>query len=357
MSPLVRTVAAGLMAFGAAIAAAAGWSVQLPDGRRVALVADGGADPFTQTLERRHPDGSLDRQFGDGGRVVISLGAESPGPRSVRVDGGGRLLVVGAAMGPEGRAAPASLRFLPDGRIDLSWGVQGRSLISLPGAEAFGADVLPMPDNSVLVLAQIESDTGERAALWRLGGNGAVDAAFGQAGVMRATGLDSSQALALQLDDDGAALIAIQTTHQGQAWLEVHRWQPGLEQPQRVALQPAPADWQGPPTLSRRGGMWQWFDASQPINSGGVPLMAVAAVSVWNKGAAASPGAAMAAQAQPSEGGAAWNPFEPATQAEAVVVGAGAASERLPGLPWLALGGVALAALVGLAWWRRRRKA
>ena len=352
MKLAARSVAAGVLACSAAVAAAAGWSVNLADGRRVSIVADSAAGDSAQFLERRLPDGSLDRQFGNAGRVVISLGADSPGPRSIREDSGGRLLVVGAAMGAEGRASPASMRYLADGRIDLSWGVQGRSLVQLQGADAIGADLLPMPDGSVLMLGQIEAETTEHAALWRLGANGAVDSGFGQGGVMRATGLGASEGLALQLDDDGAALIAVQTADQGLPWLEVHRWQIGQEQPQRVAQQPMPTDWLGPATLARRGGTWQWFDAAQPINSGGVPLLAVAATGVWSKGLPQGPTQTVATQASTGEGGAAWNPFSPEARAEAAAT-AGQSAD-FGGLAWGVLAGLALAALVGVAWWRWR---
>ena len=307
-------------------------------------------DPFTQILERRNPDGSLDRQFGEAGRVVISLGTDSTAPRSVRVDSAGRLLVVGSAPGAQGPVVPAALRFLANGRLDTGWGVQGRSLAASTGADAFGADLLPLPDDSLLVLGQIDGDTGEQAALWRLGSSGAADGSFGRNGVMRATGIEASQGLALQLDDDGAALIALQTLQHGMAWLEVHRWQPGQDQPLRVAYQPMPPEWQGPVTLARRGGAWQWFDASQPITSGGVPLVAVAATSAWARQArpVAVDDAAMATLA--SEGGAAWNPFSPATTA----TGASASPAALQ-VPWPALAVSALAALAGLGWWRWRK--
>ena len=353
MNWVARSVAAGAMACGAALAVAAGWSLRLADGRQIAIVADGTAGDNAQWLERRNPDGSLDRQFGNAGRVVFSLGADSPGPRSVRLDNSGRVLVVGAAIGMEGHSVPASLRFLPDGRIDLSWGLQGRSLIPSPDAQAYGADVLALPDGSALVLGQIEGEAVERAALWRLGGDGAADSGFGAAGVMRANGLETSEALALQLDDDGAALIAVQTFQQGLPWLEVHRWQIGQDQPQRVAHQPMPPDWQGPATLARRGGTWQWFDASQAAGSGGVPLAAVAATAVWTKGTGPGAGANAAAQANPTEGSAAWNPFS--TEPGAVPA-APAISPSLPELGWLALALAILAALAGWGWWRWRHR-
>ena len=353
MNRLLHAAAAGLMACCTASAAAAGWNLTMADGKRVAIVGDGAADPSTQVLERRNPDGSLDRQFGESGRVLISLGAASPGPRAIRIDEAGRLLIVGAALGQQGLAVPAALRLLPDGRLDLGWGVQGRSLVPNAGADAYGTDLLPLPDNSLLVLGQIESNTGEQATLWRLSSNGVADESFGQSGMMRATGIETSQGLALQLDDDGAALIGLQTLQQGLPWLEVHRWQPGQGLPQRVAYQPMPVDWQGPVTLARRGGAWQWFDASQPITSGGVPLVAVAATAVWAVSAvhsATQPSGSNAA----SEGGAAWNPFSPAAAAD-TTSDAGSGSTASQPL-WLALAGLALAALVGLGWWRWRHR-
>ncbi|KNZ32153.1 MAG: hypothetical protein AD742_13690 [Methylibium sp. NZG] len=357
MNCVLRAAATGLMACGAAVATAASWDVTLADGRRVAIVPDGSADPSSQVLERRHPDGSLDRQFGEAGRVLFSLGADSPGPRSIRVDEAGRLLIVGAAQGPKGLAVPAAMRFLPDGRLDVAWGVQGRSLVPSTEADAYGADLLPLPDKSLLVLGQVETTAGEQAALWRILSNGSFDPTFGQGGTMRSSGIESSQALALQLDDEGAALIALLTLQQGQPWLDLHRWQAGQVQPQRVAYQPMPADWQGPVTLARRGGTWQWFDASQPLTSGGVPLVAMAATAVWAAGTSAADAQIAAtgatATSAVSEGGAAYNPFSPPT------VGAAGPNSGLATsleLPWIALALLAFAALAGLGWWRWRRR-
>ena len=353
MTRTLRSVALGLLACGAAFSATAGWSVRLADGRQVSIVADGTVGDSAQVLERRNADGSLDRQFGQNGRVVMSLGADSPGPQSIRLDANGRLLVVGAALGLEGHPVPASLRFLPDGRIDASWGIQGRSLIPSPKAHAHAADALALPDGSVLVLGQIDSTTAEQAALWRLAGNGRVDAEFGSAGVMRASGLETSEPLALQLDDDGAALIAVQTLQQGRPWLEVHRWQAGLDQPQRVAYQPMPSNWAGPATLARRGGMWQWFDASQTVTSGGLPLVAVAATSAWS-GTVGMPAAANpAVQSAPTEGGAVFNPFS--TDARTASSAVSALDPNVV-LSWAALVALSFAALLGFGWWRWRKK-
>lgn len=348
-----RAATAGILAFGAAFACAAGWSVDLSDGRQVAIVPDPLAGPGAQHLVRRNPDGSPDQSFGTAGRVAISLGADSPAPQSLRIDASGRILVVGAATGPQGLSIPAALRFMQDGRLDTTWGRQGRTLIATGTEPAFAADALPMRDDSVLVLGQIEAESAEQATLWRLGNDGALDTQFGQAGLLRATGTEMSQAIDLHLDDDGAALVAIQTVRNGLPWLEVHRLQTGQAQPQRVASQPMPQDWQGPVTLGRRGGAWQWFDSSLPITSGGVPLVAVAATETWTRPRGTPAETVAAEPTGQGEGGAGWNPFSSAVGADTPMLVVGLDIARLG---WSLLAVLAIAAAVALGWrhWRRR---
>ena len=353
MNGAARALAAALLACAAGVAVAAGWSLRLADGRQIAIVPDSAAGDSAHILERRNPDGSLDQQFGVDGRVIFSLGADSPGPRSVRIDKNGRLLVVGAAMGVGNREVPASLRFLFNGKIDLTWGVLGRSLLPSPVPQAHGADILQLPDESVLVLGQLEGPVNEQAALWRMNSNGVLDPTFGTSGMQRATGLEASEGLGLQLDDDDAVLIAVQTVRQGLAWLEVHRLPPGLDLPQRVTLQPRPANWRGPVTLARSGGTWQWFDASQASTKGGVALVAVAATTLWSQAEPKAAAAPPVAPAVSGDGGAAWNPFAKPTEAEAppAADGSGAAVGSA-WLGWLLLG---IATLLGMGWWHWRR--
>jgi hypothetical protein len=333
------------------MAAASSWSVALEDGRDMAIVKDG-TRPDELFLERRNPDGSPDLLFGHAGRVPFGKGAGKIAPRAIRADRQGRLLVAGSATGASDRSVPAALRFLPDGRIDAAWGEQGRSLAPSPGGDGFAVDLLPMPDDSVLLLGQIDAEPAGEVVLWHVRPDGHVDTAFGKGGLLRATGLEAASGLGLQRDNDGAALIAVQLDSQGISWLEVHRWQPGLDQPQRIARQPAPSDWQGPFRLARRGGTWQWFDASRPIIHGGVPLAAVAAAAAWALPEVV-PGPASAAdeaQAGVSPGHAGYNPFSNGTGGST-----GLFEPLAVGTPWLILVLGSFVALLGFALWRLRK--
>lgn len=81
-------------------------------------------------ISRLLPDGRLDRSFGDGGLVPTPVGASSEADR-IAVEADGRIVVAGlsrscpyASACERGRAM--ALRYLPDGRLDRSFGDRGR---------------------------------------------------------------------------------------------------------------------------------------------------------------------------------------------------------------------------------------
>jgi predicted flap endonuclease-1-like 5' DNA nuclease len=262
--------AAAVMTCAATASAVAGdlW-LQLADGKAVAVIDDGTAGPYQQVIERRNADGSLDLKFGLGGRQVFSLGEESLGPQAVRVDPQGRLLVVGTAFGRGDHSAPATMRFLPDGRPDTTWGRQGRTLAPAQQNDAQGLDAVTLRDNSVLLLGQVDGGAEPRIALWLLRSDGVVGALPGTKGALLPPSFVDAHPLGLQSDADGAALIAVLSKSGATSWLELHRWQPDQIEPQLIARQVPPSSWRGPVSLVRRGGAWQWVDGG---TSAAIPI-------------------------------------------------------------------------------------
>lgn len=335
MKVFAHAIAAVLLCGGISAALAQALWLRQPDGKIVTVIEDGGvAGPGHQLIERRHPDGSLDASFGSEGRVWFSLGTDSLGPRSVRIDDQGRLLVVGTAFGNAAdRSGVSVARFLPDGHADSSWGARGTRLMASADGEAQGVDVLPMPDGSMLLLGEVGPESAGQAVLWRLRPDGAPDPGFGDAGALRVPQLDGARTMSLRLADDGAALIASQRAQGGGSMLEVVRWQPGGEALQLVSRQPAPAEWQGSAALERRDGRWQWTSAS---GTGSLPLA----------------GTADAGTGGATLGQALFSPFvareEPAMRAP-ISPRAGSA---VPALAWVFL--VPAIAMLGWVAWRRR---
>ena len=72
---------------------------------------------------RFNRDGSIDRSFGDNGRVQTLLGAaEGCGGRSVFITSDGKIIVAGTIRFGNGQHASAVIRYLPDGTPDRQFG-------------------------------------------------------------------------------------------------------------------------------------------------------------------------------------------------------------------------------------------
>lgn len=114
----------------------------LRDGRTIAL----GFGQMTALL----PSGLPDPSFGDGGTVSVAKppGSEDSGLGTVLVDSQGRLLIVGNCTFPTKAAylqfysLAAAVRYTPDGRLDQSFGDGGFALLD-PGLRAEPLDSQP----------------------------------------------------------------------------------------------------------------------------------------------------------------------------------------------------------------------
>jgi Domain of unknown function (DUF5122) beta-propeller len=346
------TVCAIVGAVTSTVAGAAGWTTTLANGQAINIVEGSTSTRSGYFLERRYPDGARDSQFGTAGRVFFTMGSDNSPPSTLQVDAAGRILVVGATPGSDGRSAAAVLRFLPGGQVDPTWGLQGRAMAQTTSGDANAVDVLAAVDGSALVLGTIDDQPSQRAALWRFGASGQLDPGFGAAGALVATALPDSQGLSIQRGTDGVLTIAVQTGRDDKLWLEVFRWKPGDASPQRFARQEFPEDWVGPAVLTPRGASWVWLDASQPLTPP-LELTTVAQAAPWGAGAGPAAAAAVTAPRAPESatpsGHAALNPFgqdaAPAT---------GFAALTLDDLVWPGLLAAALLALGGAWWWWRR---
>ena len=128
--------------------------IVLPDGRIVAagyIVSSPGNASFA--LARYMPDGRLDGSFGHRGRVVTKF-PDSAIATSVLTQSDGKL-VVGGYTGPDGptyngfNGSFALARYLEDGRLDPSFGTGGTVVTSLEGNDSI-SEIAMQPDGSIL---------------------------------------------------------------------------------------------------------------------------------------------------------------------------------------------------------------
>lgn len=143
--------------------------------------------------------GGLDPAFGDGGKVVVAPPAgagEWPGGQAVQPDGS--VVVVGTAAPGRNGYAVLLLRFLPDGRLDPSFGTAGRvwtDLVTLAtplrgevlGDVALGSSsataVAVQPDGKIVVGGSTQSGASTAFAVLRYLPDGRPDPGFGSGGL------------------------------------------------------------------------------------------------------------------------------------------------------------------------------
>ncbi len=142
---------------------------------------DGYQEPIV--LIRLHPDGRRDTSFGrslymekapiDRKEPIPRKHVENYAfpPQSIAIDGHGRIVVVAMELAPfirgqgeSGYEYFAARRFLPDGRLDRSFGHGGVWDTSPPGSRSMARAALTQPDGKVVAGGWVQIDRG--------GGNG-----------------------------------------------------------------------------------------------------------------------------------------------------------------------------------------
>jgi uncharacterized delta-60 repeat protein len=152
-------------------------------------------------LSRYNSDGTLDVTFGSGGRVLTDMGA-AEGGAAAEVDGAGRI-VVGANRWTGGLSRDwVVLRYLPDGRLDPTFGDGGVTVVDAGDGYTNGlADVKLTPDGKIVAAG---SAGDGQLTVMRLTAGGRLDASFGAGGKASiAPGRERSTAYAIALDAGG----------------------------------------------------------------------------------------------------------------------------------------------------------
>jgi uncharacterized delta-60 repeat protein len=154
-----------------------------PDGK---LVVAGRSDivgiPFPSAILARYlPDGRLDPSFGIEGKVTLFFGGGS-GINALVQQPDGKLAVAGFGGLSRGSASFLVLaRFHPDGRVDPTFGAEGR--VTLASSSA-GQALIQQPDGTLVVAGSFPTSSSSSLLLARYLPDGRLDPAFGTAGVV-----------------------------------------------------------------------------------------------------------------------------------------------------------------------------
>lgn len=161
-------------------------------------VADHGTAPTPSNdfaLARLLANGQLDADFDADGRATVAFNLGASGDDqlfALAIQADGRIVAAGAvdtSLGSEGNYDTAVARVLPNGALDASFGIGGKTLVPfdlLANASDYARAVLQQPDGK-LALAGLAFGTGGSlaeifAAAARLNPDGSLDEGFGSFG-------------------------------------------------------------------------------------------------------------------------------------------------------------------------------
>jgi len=173
-----------------------------PDGK----VAAAGRPGFL--LARYHPDGSLDRSFGRGGRVETGFGVSSVNALALQPDA--KLVAAGRAGAGDGTSSDFALvRYDSNGRLDTSFDGGGRVLTTF-GAFASANALVVQPDGKLVAAGRAGASDGSSGdfALARYHLDGSLDTSFDGNGRMLTTFGAFASANALVVQPDGKLVVA-----------------------------------------------------------------------------------------------------------------------------------------------------
>lgn len=186
-----------------------------PDGK--VLIAGRAAEHLGDfALVRLERDGALDATFGTGGRVLTDLAGAADAVHAIALQPDGKIVVAGVTTTAATGNDFAVARYLPDGRLDASFGTGG-TVITAVGPDADAAYAIALQADGKIVVggdsSRGASQTGVDYALVRYTATGALDAGFGTGGVVltpiaASGGRDSIYALATQFIDGEERIVA-----------------------------------------------------------------------------------------------------------------------------------------------------
>ncbi|MGA7732768.1 MAG: S-layer homology domain-containing protein [Chloroflexia bacterium] len=175
-----------------------------PDGKIVASGATGVIPDFKFALARYNPNGTLDTDFGMGGRVVTDIPGINEQALAVAVAPDGKIIAAGRAYGGSTGTDFAVVRYNPDGSPDATFGAGGIVVTHFASLEDVAQSVAVLSDGRILAAGYSGPSSAYDFALARYNTDGTLDMSFSADGkVLTDFGGTSDQASALLLDAGG----------------------------------------------------------------------------------------------------------------------------------------------------------
>ena len=159
---------------------------------------------------RLNSNGSLDTDFGGSGKLMISVGSGGNYEPSAALLPDGKIVVAGYSSNG-GINDFGVIRLNTDGSLDKDFGGTGKLIVPVGSSFRDGIGVTVQPDSKIIVTGGVWRNNGNDIdfTLVRLNTNGSLDTDFGEAGKLNVpvgVSVDSSNSVSLQ--SDGKIVVA-----------------------------------------------------------------------------------------------------------------------------------------------------
>jgi uncharacterized delta-60 repeat protein len=196
-------------AIGASRDSAYGLVIQ-PDGK-IVVAGDSlnYATGYDFALARYNGDGTLDTSFSGDGKLTTSFNTQTDRVYAVSLQADGKILAAGfTRVGTQFDFALA--RYTSDGTLDTSFDSDGKVTTAVTTANDEARAMAIQPDGKIVVAGYVTSSSNVTDfTLLRYQTNGALDTAFGTAGIVTTpVGTGSSRAHGVLLQRDGKIVVA-----------------------------------------------------------------------------------------------------------------------------------------------------
>jgi uncharacterized delta-60 repeat protein len=181
-----------------------------PDGNIIVAGTSDGSASKSFALARYTPAGRLDPSFGQDGKTLTQFGSADAEVVALLLQPDGKIIVVGythAVLDPARALNLVLARYTRSGSVDQSFGIGGTVTASLPiGLFGTVSDAVLQPDGKIIIAVRSFAHRGD-FALIRYLPTGKIDIGFGTAGTVMTSASFPVAAVSLALQSHGKILV------------------------------------------------------------------------------------------------------------------------------------------------------
>ncbi|RUM39367.1 MAG: hypothetical protein DSY58_00535, partial [Desulfobulbus sp.] len=178
-----------------------------PDGRIVVAGSSSNTSDYDFMILRLLPDGSLDPEFNFDGTVTTAVGSGDDEALALTLQDDGKILAVGYSSGESDRNF-ALVRYNSDGSLDRDFGEEGMVVTSVGNKDDEITGVVLQDDGSIVVTGSASGTVGRVLVLARYRADGTLDKEFADEGFSFTGVGEDVQAESVALLEDGRIVVS-----------------------------------------------------------------------------------------------------------------------------------------------------